>query len=320
MALCKSPIPVKNMAGTAPCRQCQLCRQNKRRQKTTRMALEARNWNDSLFVTLTYDDEHLPTQYMDPNTGQYFFHDGGVLCPPDLRLFINKIRVKLPPKSFRYFACGEYGDETFRPHYHLVFFGFSKAKHESLIRESWSEPYSKIPFCSPDRLDVQVPKSDWDVAQYCCSYIMKRMTNASDPRLENRTPEFFRSSKGIGLSFVDDYVRALQTQSGNAYTARMEDIPRSILLNGKNLPLDRYMQEKILNALDPDQKIKKARLTKFEKSMSSLRTRASIRKKIDPGQVSLSDLANQLQLETAQAVKNVETKADIFTRRKKTDV
>lgn len=325
MALCKKPIYVATMGGTAPCGQCHLCKQNKRRKKTTRMALEARNWTDSLFVTLTYDDDHLPTQYLDKKQN-YYYHDDGVLNPTHLRLFINKLRVALPPKSFRYFLCGEYGEDTLRPHYHLVLFGLT-LKHANLIRESWSEPYSKIPFCAPERLDIQVPKDDWNVSQYCCTYIMKGMNNANNPLLENRTPEFFRSSKGIGLSFVDDYIASLQTPSGNAYIARMEDIPRSILFNGKTLPLDRYMQEKILNALPQGEKIKEARQKKYKESMLDMRLRAEAtagwtRKGayIMPTNTPCKTPAQQHQLETAQAVTNAERKLDLQHRRKKSDV
>jgi hypothetical protein len=58
-------------------------------------------------VTLTYSDEHLP-------------EDGG-LIKADLQKFHKRLRKEMGP--FRYYACGEYGDETLRAHYHSCIFG-----------------------------------------------------------------------------------------------------------------------------------------------------------------------------------------------------
>lgn len=63
----------------------------------------------SCFITLTYDDEHLPDSYsVDVRTWQ---------------LFAKKVRKHLKFKKIRFFMCGEYGDKTLRPHYHALIFG-----------------------------------------------------------------------------------------------------------------------------------------------------------------------------------------------------
>ena len=60
------------------------------------------------YITLTYNDDHLPAN--------------GSLQPRDLQLFWKRLRKARTP-GIRYYACGEYGDQTARPHYHAIIFG-----------------------------------------------------------------------------------------------------------------------------------------------------------------------------------------------------
>ena len=113
-----------------PCGQCTGCKLRKRKDWSTRMELEAYSHDkESIwFITLTYDDEHVPTQ--DTETGEIF--KGGVnvwrdaserprtvqtLSVEDVQLFMKRLR-KAVSGPLRYFLVGEYGDNTSRPHYH----------------------------------------------------------------------------------------------------------------------------------------------------------------------------------------------------------
>lgn len=90
-----------------PCSQCIGCRLERSRQWATRCIHEATLHDRSCFVTLTYDQEHLPL-------------DGGL----DLEhwpKFAKRLRKRFGP--FRYFQAGEYGDQTGRPHHHALIFG-----------------------------------------------------------------------------------------------------------------------------------------------------------------------------------------------------
>lgn len=60
------------------------------------------------FITLTYDEKNIPV--------------GGSLEKRDLQLFFKRLRKEYG-KGIRYFACGEYGETTARPHYHAAVFG-----------------------------------------------------------------------------------------------------------------------------------------------------------------------------------------------------
>jgi len=91
-----------------PCGQCIGCRLERSRQWAMRCLHESKMYDDNCFITLTYDDEHLP--------------EGNTLVKRDFQLFIKRLRKRYG--KVRYFACGEYGDQFGRPHYHALLFGF----------------------------------------------------------------------------------------------------------------------------------------------------------------------------------------------------
>lgn len=107
-----------------PCGKCLSCRLDKARDWTCRCLLEAQQHEKNCFVTLTYDDVHVPrVMYGSSSTGEVC-GDAYTLCRRDVQLFLKRLRKALGDEKIRYFGCGEYGDTTARPHYHLLLFGF----------------------------------------------------------------------------------------------------------------------------------------------------------------------------------------------------
>lgn len=112
---------LKNLA--LPCGTCIGCRSAHALQWATRCEHEAKlnKWN--AFITLTYDDEHLPPE--------------GHLNVAHLQKFLKRIRKSIsthphhytrdPTRNLRYFACGEYGEHNGRPHYHILAFNLGFA-------------------------------------------------------------------------------------------------------------------------------------------------------------------------------------------------
>lgn len=104
-----------------PCGTCLGCKSTHANAWAHRCEHEASMYTDNIFLTLTYDDDNLP--------------DGGHLCPRHLQLFIKRLRQTAarakptikhdPTHPIRYFACGEYGDQFGRPHYHSIIFGLT---------------------------------------------------------------------------------------------------------------------------------------------------------------------------------------------------
>lgn len=192
--------------------------------------LEAAQYSDNTFCTLTYDDEHLP--------------ENQSVSPRELSNWVKRHRKA--GFKFRYFGCGEYGDNTFRPHYHLALFG-----HENCRRVQTRMLKSGQPCC-----DVcESVKKSWGRGQimlgslepksmaYVAGYVTKKMTTDDDPRLEGRLPEFARMSlrPGIGLGMMHELASTLMEHK---LDERMIDVPLSLQHGTKQWPLGRYLRRK----------------------------------------------------------------------------
>lgn len=93
-----------------PCGRCIGCRLERSRQWAVRLMHEHSLHDESCFLTLTYDPEHLP--------------DDLSLHKEHFQKFMKRLRKSLGNARIRFFACGEYGDKTDRPHYHAIIFGY----------------------------------------------------------------------------------------------------------------------------------------------------------------------------------------------------
>lgn len=91
-----------------PCGHCVGCRAKQTRDWAVRLYHEASLHESSYFITLTYDDEHMPSD--------------NSLNKRDPQLFFKRLR-KSTLEHIRYYLCGEYGETTKRPHYHAIIFG-----------------------------------------------------------------------------------------------------------------------------------------------------------------------------------------------------
>lgn len=179
----------------------------------------------SCFVTLTYSNDHLPA--------------GGTLVPRDAQLFLKRLRKKLGERKIRFYLVGEYGEQTFRPHYHAALFGVSTLdKH--VVSACW--PHGSI----------HVGDLNDASAAYMGGYITKKMTKVDDERLEGRHPEFARMSlrPGIGATAVQTMADVLTTKNGSLIVARTGDVPNEINYGErKTLPIGRYLKAKLRGSL-----------------------------------------------------------------------
>ena len=111
-----SPLwkPVK-----VPCGKCIPCLINRKRKWIIRCCHEMEVSSNTWFVTLTYDEENLPSDRK--------------LRPDHFTNFVKSLRYYLGSnRRCRYFGCGEYGSETHRPHYHLILFFPAAMSFDSL--------------------------------------------------------------------------------------------------------------------------------------------------------------------------------------------
>lgn len=200
-----------------PCGKCVGCRLEYSRQWANRCMLELQYHDSAYFVTLTYDDAHLPH-------GNYVDEDGNpcqsdTLVPRHLQLFLKLLRRHRPSDNIRFYACGEYGSKTARPHYHLIIFGlhlddltFYKSSFDGhsyytsqLISDCWRD-------CAGDGLPrgfAVVADVTWETCAYVARYCMKKLngTLVSIYDKYDLEPEFCRMSRrpGLAAKYYEDH-------------------------------------------------------------------------------------------------------------------
>lgn len=97
------------------CGSCLGCRKESARQWAVRMMHETQFHKNCAFLTLTYDEKHLPPfGGLDRNA-----------VPAFMKRLRRRLDRKKPRVKVRYFHCGEYGASGSRPHYHVALFGYA---------------------------------------------------------------------------------------------------------------------------------------------------------------------------------------------------
>lgn len=192
------------------CGQCIGCRLNTSRLWAIRLVQEAKCHNANSFLTLTYSDEHLP--------------EYSSLRPRDLQLFIKRLRQKLWRKykiKVRFYAVGEYGEKTNRPHYHVLLFGYDFYEDRKLLKISKKGHHlfksDLLSECWPFG-HANLGEVTFESAAYCARYCLKKLKGKMRDNLEVacdiqtgevllRVDEFARMSTnpGIGRLFYEKY-------------------------------------------------------------------------------------------------------------------
>lgn len=190
----------------------------------------------SAFISLTFADEHLPDDY-------------GVHVR-DLQLFNKRLRKARGP--FRFFACGEYGDENLRPHYHSIIFGHDWAEDRYLWRVSErGHPLYRSP--SLEKLwpfgHVEIGDVTYESAAYVARYVLKKITGKMAADHYSRVHPITGEVHQVNPEFVTMSTggRGGQGGIGSAWFDRysMDAIPSDFLMvNGKRVPVPRYYLKK----------------------------------------------------------------------------
>lgn len=148
--------------------------------------------NSVRFVTITYDDDHIPQTSKGNKTLSSF----------DCKRFLKSFRQSLFRKygvTIRFMCSGEYGTKTFRPHYHFLFYGIPPCMTNVELRDIIASAWHR---CSV--IDVQYPKNANSSGFYVGKYMAKsgyaraRAICVDDPEF---VMPFKRSSIGFGNQF-----------------------------------------------------------------------------------------------------------------------
>ena len=189
-----------------PCGQCVGCRLERSRQWAMRCLHEAKLHENNCFITLTYNDEHLPNDRS--------------LHYRDFQLFMKKLRKKFGSK-IRFYMCGEYGEKFDRPHFHACIFGFDFPD-----RKYWKQTGSGSKLYRSEELEKlwkygfsSIGDVNFESAAYVARYIMKKVTgqgkhdqhykftDLSTGEVLEKKPEFNKMSlkPGIGYEWFKKY-------------------------------------------------------------------------------------------------------------------
>ena len=170
-------MPAKAEPLRLPCGQCIGCRLDRSRHWATRCMHEARMHDQNSFITLTYDEDHLPLD--------------GSLVLPHWQNFMKKLRhvaAEFTDQKLKFFHCGEYGEQFKRPHYHALIFGFDFAD-----RRLWkvSNDITVYTSAALDALWGQgfctVGDVTWESAAYCARYTLKKVNGPLEKKPSKKT-------------------------------------------------------------------------------------------------------------------------------------
>lgn len=170
-----------------PCGKCYACLQNKQQDWVNRMLEEQKNAESSYFVTLTYSDEVVPHRsYFDPDS--CVNRQTLTLVKKDLQDFMKRLRKVV---KCRFFACGEYGSTTIRPHYHLCLFISKSIDYNRLhevIQDKWSFGFIQLAELNENRM------------AYCAKYLVK---GGKYPEHAEKPFCLMSRKPGIGESYIE---------------------------------------------------------------------------------------------------------------------
>lgn len=192
-----------------PCGKCIGCKLDYSRQWADRMILELDHTKKGVFLTLTYDNDHVPIGMYDESDFPLSYS----LNKRDFQLFMKKLRKRFG-NGLRFYAAGEYGSNTLRPHYHAIIFGLSLddfGDKERVGKNELGQFYYKSDLMSNIWQNGFVCLSDvsWKTCAYVARYVTKKVNNDLENLylVSNIEPEFSLMSRrpGIGAFFFEDH-------------------------------------------------------------------------------------------------------------------
>lgn len=207
--------------------------------------------------------------------------DIGTLRRRDFQNWLKRLRKAIEPCRIRFCGCGEYGDESGRPHYHVILFGYptcARGRTRRYVGSNRSIAWDCCPTCELIQRtwpfgDVDLGTLTSDSAAYVSKYVVKKMTAPDDIRLFGREPEFpARSLKpGIGHDGLWDVASAMMQHS---LDESMADVPSALRHGGRELPLGRYMRRKLRGMVGRSEDAPQETLEAIEAELSPLRLAA----------------------------------------------
>jgi len=220
-----------------PCGKCPECCKDYYTQWATRGSRELSQWDTSLFITLTYNEENLPADKS--------------LNKEHVKKFIKRLKKyfrSTKENPVRQIYCGEYGTKTYRPHYHCVMFNVDfhdKRKHyistaghqvytSELLTKLWGKGNAEFGFATPASI------------AYLFKYILKKKS-----RKEKRKPLSI-TVDGLTYDVAHEFIEPSRNPGIGSYLRESNSIRKGYLtVNGVKQKLPKYYLE-ALKSRDPE--------------------------------------------------------------------
>lgn len=267
-------LPGQTEKQPVACRKCMPCRVKRAREWSIRLNMELKDSTSAMFLTLTYDDEHIVRNDL----------GHGILIPKHTQNFMKQLRAKnavLTKAKIRFYLVGEYGGESFRPHYHAIIFNIH-ANLKPQISDIW-----KKGFITHDEVNETT-------INYVTKYITKVDTRSTE--LMELPPQFARMSRnpGLGDNYINDKTIKYHDKNGRRTTIHKGD---------KKIKLPEYIIRKLNNnyASETDKT-----LIQHEKAKLNNRTERLIKARNDQLRADGIDPDRHIQALTEQQIKQLE--------------
>lgn len=218
---CTKPLTMAKLGIDVACGKCRACRIQRARHWAARMAHEMPYHKSNTFVTLTYDEEHLPKD--------------GMLDKKVFTDWIKALRREMEPERIKYYGCGEYGDKYGRPHYHAALFGVPLEGHK--LQRAFPRGFFARggPTNCWENGIVHIDYLCYDACRYVADYIQKKMYGK---KATGRVEPFALMSNGIGYQWLLDNAVNLMRN-------------RSLTVRGKQVGIPRYYVKKLEEIWEP---------------------------------------------------------------------
>jgi hypothetical protein len=211
-----------------PCGKCPACLNRRRAGWAFRLTEEQRVSTSSAFLTLTYEDQHLK------------YSDAGypTLYTKDHQDFVKRLRKTIgthftneQSRPIKYYAVGEYGTNTHRPHFHSIMFNLPREyfQHPELLTRDWKLGQTLLAECNPKTI------------AYVTGYVNKTLYITGQDPLDDRKKEMTMCSKGLGQSYL--------TEARKEYYKKILT-PYLIVENGDKRTMPRYYKDKMYDEVD----------------------------------------------------------------------
>jgi hypothetical protein len=230
--MCLTPMTIKrdqkgvneSFTRTVGCGRCVPCLRKKQIDWCFRLQKELNNSSSACFLTLTYDDKNIPVS------------EGGYsLDRRDFQLFMKRLRKHANQKQkIKYYACGEYGDRTERPHYHAIVFNLPKP-FDKYIKKAWKLGHIHI--------GTVTEASIFYTTKYALKGLRRKKPYEYDEL--GREPQFQLMSNGLGISYSKEIIKDYLVSNGTKLLT---------VQGGAKKKLPRYYIDKLFT--DPIEKAK----------------------------------------------------------------